>query len=347
MRMTSMPFGAAIAVLGSFSVLAACSDDGTTTSTAGSGGSSGVTNGSGGDASSTGTGATNATSTSSTSSAGGGAAGSPKTIFTIVMENHDYAEIVGSPDAPYINSLIDTYGLATNYYDSGTHPSLPNYLYMASGDTQYPGVIDIDPTQYPYFPSDADNLGNQLEQAGIEWRSYQESMGTPCKLTSSGDYAPKHDPFLYFSNIQDDAALCAKRNVDYSAFAADLASGQYRYMFITPNLINDGHDPSNDPVQGLQQSDDWLSVELPKILASSVYQDGGVVFITWDEAEGRNGNDPDKIPMIVVSPFIKSPGYKSAVYYTHASYLATMEDFFGLPRLGAADGKPNLNEFWE
>ena len=60
--------------------------------------------------------------------------GAPLTIFTILFENHDYKEVVGSPNAPYFNSLIATYGLATNYHDSGTHPSLPNYLVLASGD---------------------------------------------------------------------------------------------------------------------------------------------------------------------------------------------------------------------
>src|SRR5512135_2884511 len=48
------------------------------------------------------------------------------TIFTIVLENHDYAEIVGSSNAPYINSLIAQGGLATKYKDTA-HPSLPNY----------------------------------------------------------------------------------------------------------------------------------------------------------------------------------------------------------------------------
>src|SRR5215831_16954168 len=88
------------------------------------------------------------------------------TIFTIVLENHDYAEIVGSANAPYINSLIAQGALATNYKDTG-HPSLPNYLFMISGDNQYPGFIDLDPTTFP-FPVDKPNLGTQLETASIK-----------------------------------------------------------------------------------------------------------------------------------------------------------------------------------
>src|SRR5438874_319414 len=90
--------------------------------------------------------------------------GTPGTIFTIVLENHDYAEIVGSTNAPYINSLIAQGALATNYKDSGTHPSLPNYLVMASGDRQYPGYIDVNPTTYP-FPVEKPNLAARLETA--------------------------------------------------------------------------------------------------------------------------------------------------------------------------------------
>jgi phospholipase C len=274
----------------------------------------------------------------------------PKTVFTILLENHDYNEVVGSPNAPYINSLIAKYGLATNYMDSGTHPSLPNYLYLISGDTQYPGLVDLDPTPLAsvfVFPKAVDNLGNQLTTASITWRSYQESMGMPCQLSAVGTlYAPKHDPFLYFTDIQSNAALCNNTNVDYSQFAADLAGGTYRYMWITPNLTDDGHDPQTDPVTGLQDSDTWLSQNVPPILASSAWQNGGVLFITWDEAEGRNGDSSDQVPMIVVTPGIKSPGYKSNVAYTHANYLATVEDIFGLPRLGAAVGAASMKEFW-
>jgi len=266
------------------------------------------------------------------------------TVFTIVFENHDYAEIVGSSNAPYINSLIASGGLATHYADTG-HPSLPNYLNMISGDNQYIGLFDVGPN-FIWFPAANPNLGTQLETANIKWRSYQESMGTPCLLTDNGNFATKHDPFLYFTDQQMGASgLCANTNVDFSAFASDLATNTYRYMWITPNLIDDGHDPATDPVAGLAQSDHWLSTVVPTILASDAYKAGGVLFITWDESEGRNGDDPDKIPMIVVSMRVKTPGMTSATAYTHSSYLATVEDMLGLPRLATVTSEPNLLGF--
>ncbi len=310
----------------SIAMLAACSSPGTNNQ--GGGGDGGTTMP---DAPTTGSDTPDAPVTSA-----------PRTIFTIVLENHDYMEIVGSADAPYVNSLITAGALATNYKDTG-HPSLPNYLHMISGDNQYPGIIDIGPNQFPYFPADKPNLGTQLETAGIAWRSYQESMGTPCSLTDNGDYATKHDPFLYFKD-QQDAALCADRNVDYSQFAADLATNHYRYMWITPNLLDDGHNPTSDPVTGLRTSDTWLSTELPKILASDGYTSGGVVFITWDEAEGRTG-DLDRIPMIILSPKLKQMTMTSGSAYDHSSYLATVEDLLQLPRLATVTSAPSMMEF--
>jgi hypothetical protein len=271
------------------------------------------------------------------------------TVFTIVMENHDYQEVIppdgGTGNAPFLNSLIADYGLATNYMDSGTHPSLPNYLMMASGEVQYPGKIDLDPTTFP-FPVKKENLGTQLEAKKVSWRSYQESMGTPCNLAVTLPYAPKHDPFLYFDDMQNGAGkLCESTNVDYGSFPADLAAGTFLFMWITPNLTSDGHD--GKPPAALATSDAWAKTEITKIMASDAYKNGGVIFLTWDEAEGRNGDSKDQIPMIIVSPRIVSKGFKSNKAYSHKSYLATVEDILGLPRLATVAGEPNMMEFFK
>ena len=59
--------------------------------------------------------------------------------------------------------------LATAYTDT-IHPSLGNYLHMVSGADQYPGGVDLGPTESP-FPVDAAHLGSQLEAASVPWRS--------------------------------------------------------------------------------------------------------------------------------------------------------------------------------
>jgi phosphatidylinositol-3-phosphatase len=266
------------------------------------------------------------------------------TVFTIVLENHDFAEIVGSSNAPFLNSLIAMGALATNYNDT-IHPSLGNYLHLISGEDQYPGFVDVGPKQAPFFPADKQHLGSQLQAAGVKWRAYQESMGSACNLNDNGKYAPKHNPFIYFKDIQENTALCADVDVDYSQFAADLATNDYRYMWITPNLDSDGHDPSGDPVTALKHSDTWMSQEVPKILDSDGFKNGGVLFITWDEAEDRSSSGPDKIPMIVLSPRVKQAGMTSSTKMDHGSYLATVETLFGFQRLAPVASVPTLMEF--
>jgi hypothetical protein len=275
------------------------------------------------------------------------AALAPVTIFTIVLSLHDYNEIVGSTNAPYLNSLIAANGLATNYHDVGTGPGLPNRLEMVSGNQQYNsfGVLDSDPTIFP-FPVNSENLGSQLEAASIPWRAYAEEMGTACRLSINGNYAPKRVPFLYFTNIQNGAAnLCAARVVDSSNLAADLAQGTNRYYWISPSLNHDGTNPSTDPVASLQAADTWLSTNVPPILASAAYQANGVLFITVDHAQGRNGDSTSQVPMVIVSRRIVSPGFQSAIAYNHASYLATVEMLLGLPRLGDAATATPMLEF--
>jgi hypothetical protein len=58
-----------------------------------------------------------------------------KHVVWIVMENKGYSDIIGSPSAPYINSLAKKCGVAANLYAESS-PSLPNYIAMTSGSTQ-------------------------------------------------------------------------------------------------------------------------------------------------------------------------------------------------------------------
>jgi acid phosphatase len=268
------------------------------------------------------------------------------TIFTIIMENTNASDIIGSANAPFINgTMIAQGGLATMYKDSGTHPSLPNYLYMTSGNVQYEGGADYDPTQKTIlgtqFPVKSDNLGNQLTGLNVPWRAYAEAAGGNCVLASAGTYACKHVPFLYYDDIQNGAnGLCANHVRDFTAdFVNDLGAGTYKYMWITPDLNDDGHDTDLKTVDG------WLMKWIPMITASQAYQNNGVIFLTWDEGSGFINND--SVPMIIMSPKIKQAGYTSATAYTHANFLATVEDIFGAPRLGAAAAIPNMLEFFK
>lgn len=73
-----------------------------------------------------------------------------KHVIWIFFENHSYSTVIGSSDAPYINSVADECGLATNYHNV-THPSLPNYISATSGLD----LASLDP-----FTGDCDPTGN-------------------------------------------------------------------------------------------------------------------------------------------------------------------------------------------
>jgi hypothetical protein len=60
-------------------------------------------------------------------------------VFVIMMENHGYGEIIGNPNAPFINQYATQANLATNYF-AVAHPSLTNYLEVTGGSNF--GVLD-------------------------------------------------------------------------------------------------------------------------------------------------------------------------------------------------------------
>jgi phospholipase C len=250
------------------------------------------------------------------------------TVFTIVMENHSRDGIIGNAAAPYINGLAQQNALAGGYHDSYVHPSEPNYLWMVAGENF--GILnDNDPGPANTIASRS-HIADQVEQAGLSWRSYQESMGQPCGLKSHDMYAVKHNPFAYFDDINgyrdgfvEPTARCQEHVVDYSEFDADLAAGRLpNYVFITPNLMHDMHDGT------VADGDAWAAREIPKILASDAYNRGGVLFLLWDEGN----NDSDSPPFIAVSPRSKH-GYVSHTPYDTSSYLLTVQQILGLDPL--------------
>jgi phospholipase C len=251
------------------------------------------------------------------------------TVFTIVMENHSRGQILGSAKAPYINQLASQGAVAEGYHDSYVHPSEPNYFWMVAG--QNFGILD-DKDPSAHHIASTSHLVDQLELAGLTWKSYQESMGDPCGLTSHGRYAAKHNPFAYFDDINgwDGTAFhpekrCNAHVVDYTQLDVDLANNALpRYVFITPNLDNDMHDGS------IEQGDRWLSNEVPKLLASDAYKNGGVIFLLWDEGGGSPASDDP--PFLAVSPNA-AVGMRSQVDYDTSSYLKTVQNILGVAEL--------------
>ncbi len=246
-------------------------------------------------------------------------------VVVIILENTEFDEIIDNGDAPFFNQLAGQYGLATNYFGI-THPSFPNYLATVGGDTF--GITenceDLSVCNRPEpFPS---NLADQIEASHRTWVAYMEDMPGPCYIDSSGLYAQRHNPFIYFDTIRLRPERCA--NLQPYDPAGPLAD----FTWITPNLCNDMHDCP------ISTGDAWLQDVVSGILAQPEFQaDGsGVLFITFDEGFGQN-----RVATLVVGPLVK-PGYQSSVSQNHYSLLRTIEESWGLPLLRNA-GDPSLN----
>ncbi len=63
-------------------------------------------------------------------------------VFVIMMENTGYDSLVGNPNAPWINSAIAKYGVATSYFGV-YHPSQPNYIVRRSTFSTSPSTTQI------------------------------------------------------------------------------------------------------------------------------------------------------------------------------------------------------------
>jgi acid phosphatase len=261
----------------------------------------------------------------------------PGTVFTIVFENES-AQDVAKAKLAFFRELGETAGTADAYISS-THPSLPNYIQMTSGFKN--GVINNKPPRENTQIPGSHNLADQLDAAGIKWRAYMESMGKPCALDANAPYTPHHNPFVYYASIANDRARCEGRVVDFDQnFATDLASNQYRYMWITPNMCNNMHDCP------MEVGDAWLRKVVGQIKESPGYKHGGAIFILFDEGSVRVLGAGADLATHVISPQLVSPGYRTMTRFDHRSYLATVQDIFRIPRLPTTEKAVPMNEFF-
>jgi hypothetical protein len=229
-------------------------------------------------------------------------------VFVLVMENSGLSRALGSP---LIARLASANALATNYHAVAS-PSLPNYLALTSGSTW--NIADND-----YHSLPTEDLGTQLTTAGVSWRAYMEGMTTAAGCERSPyPYALKHNPFAYYGGA------CPSNVVPIAALDADLDGATPSFSWITPGLCHDGHDC------GLDVAGAWLNATVTRITSSDAWQSSGVLFIVWDEGDGGS----DLVPLIVLTK--DATPMRVATQYDHYSLLATIEDLFGVARLGAA-----------
>ncbi|MFZ3356007.1 MAG: alkaline phosphatase family protein [Thermoplasmata archaeon] len=247
-------------------------------------------------------------------------------VVTIVLEN---APLSSALATPYLKSIYNTYAGASNYYGV-CHPSAPNYLAMTSGQSLQCGTDNVNSYS-------AMNVGDLITARGETWAGYFESMPSPCyPYWSNNLYKPGHNPFIYYSDLQGGglSSSCATHDLPLSSF--NPANTPQNYVFIAPNLLNDGHNTS------ISYASSWLSGYLPTLLAEP-WAASTAFFIVIDEGASSDGSgyaglNGGHTYLAAVGPYSKGVG----VYSSDASpysLLSTTEWLLGTGSTGAHDSQ--------
>jgi hypothetical protein len=265
-------------------------------------------------------------------------------LVVILMENKDLCDVLTycGGFSPYLTRLADASGLADEERYCHMNPSLPNYLCLTGGS-------DFGCEGYSGNPNsnactgaawNAPNIVDRLEAGGLTWKAYMEDMPSDCYALDSGDYAVRHNPFVYYKDIATNATRCARVVPSGNAGSVllnDLNSpaAASNYMWFTPNNCNSMHSCREEI------GDTYMSVLVPKILNSTMFQTTrAALLVTFDEAYG--------FPAYTVwaGPVAK-PAYVSSYPYDHYSVLATIESNWNLTPLTSNDGgASHMGEFF-
>lgn len=252
-------------------------------------------------------------------------------VAVYVLENTGYDQVIGSPNAPYLNSLARRYALATRYY-AIAHPSLPNYIALTGGSV---GEVTRDCSG---CDTPAPNLVGQFDDAGLTWRAYFEELTSNRRPGSTTQtYNPHYNPFVYYEAVRG-TPRDRSRVVGFDGLWSELKSGRIPdFIWIAPGVLHDGHNSS------LREADRYASGLVPLILRA--LGPNGVLYLTWDEAANKDtagvGGSPGggHVALIAAGGAARR-GATDAVPANHYALLRTIEAGFGLPALGNA-GSPS------
>jgi len=287
--------------------------------------------------------------------AGTGGTGSPlKTMFLIIMESRNWSDIDGATSAPYINTaLVPATAHAEAYMTpSGNHAAEPNYVWLEAGSNM---GITADASFSTSHQSTSAHLTALLEARGVTWKAYAEGPdGSSCPLSSSGSFIFFHTPQLIFDDMTDSGSAtsghCISHVRPHSELQTDLdANHVAQYNVISPSVCNSMRGGTACPSADLVKAGDtWLSKEIPMIMASQAYADGGVIFVAWDQGSSIAGGTPSDgpLPFFAVSRTAKK-GYAGNVAYDHSALLRTIQEIFSVtPYLGSAASSQDLSDLF-
>jgi acid phosphatase len=253
-----------------------------------------------------------------------GADGVPVTkVLTFVVGNHSLAQMRTS--MPYVHQLATTYAYATRY-TAVSHPSLPNYLAIASGSTK--GVTDDgDPSVHRLRGR---TVFDQAIAHGATATVYADAMTTRCQLVPSYPYAVKHNPWAYFVKGR---ASCRANDVPIARLGKDVRAGTLPHAgMVVPDLVHDAHDSD------LATADAWIKTQVERIQAGPDWQSGRLaIVITADEDDRSSGN---RVLTVVASRYQDQRVVTTPL--THYSLTRLYESVLGVGFLGNAATAPSM-----
>ena len=267
-------------------------------------------------------------------------------IFVIILENQSYERVVGSGNAPYLNSLIPKGALATQFYATAHGSQLVRqYLYAGVG---------IGNSVTTCFTED--NLVRQMLPLGLQWKSYNED------LPSIGSWLISYNNYVRRHNVLTDwSDTCASSQRYYSVPFTDSAHGFWHdasyhtfanFNDIDPDLANDMHNPTTDPALAIRNGDNWLKSHVPAILSQPSFQAGrdGQLWIIFDEGnlyptvDTRNGGG--RVMVLLVGPQAVR-GYRSGTFHNDQNLLRTWGFSMGFATMpGGASKAGALDELF-
>jgi len=244
-------------------------------------------------------------------------------VFVVVLENHAFNQVIGSPFMPYLNSLASAHSLATNYF-ANTHPSIGNYFMLTTGnietnDDAFTGTVS------------SDSIPRAFAAAGKTWKAYMESL--PSVGYTGGDVYPyfkHHDPFVYLTDVLNSSAELA-RVVPYTQLASDLGSGTLpNFAFIAPNAEDDAHDcPTGGSAcldtDKLAAADNWLKTNIDPLIKSPALANSVFIIVFDESLDVDLVNGGGKVAMVMAGSHVKA-GFKSTTLYQHQSTLRLVLD---------------------
>ena len=255
-------------------------------------------------------------------------------LAIIWLENTDYDKAVGDPNLAYLAQK----GITLSNYFGVTHPSEPNYVASIGGDN-----FGMDNDDFNFIPNNVSSVIDLLEDRGISWSMYQEDMpysgfegfAWVDQQTQANDYVRKHNPAIIYDANNTPQRLENIKNL--TMLYEDLNSNTLpQWMFITPNMTDDGHDTS------VTVAGTWTRNFVEPLLNDTRFMQNTTVLITFDE--NHTYTQQNRVLGILLGDAIPQNliGTTDSNFYDHYSEIATVEANWDLYTLGRWDVGANV-----